>query len=484
MTRAIMAPASAGVNMAEVNQRLPLPFFPVQPINQDAREHVAAKPRRADPRASAVELHDVQKGSNPSEASGSSLQEQVVTAHRCDPEIQPLQPRYVRACQSKAWTVRLWPKKDPQNAQNVCYACRSWRCPGDCARANAAQLFARLTTSIARIPDYWSFVTLTLNPRRFKTRSAMYQEASRAWTRFRHALKHRFGYDEFLIVFEISVRAKALHIHGIVRSKRLASVLALQPGERPQFSTCPKTGKPKRLPTAGERGIWKTWLKPTAIKCGFGFKCDISAVNDQAAMNGYLVKSSNISGELSQTNSKDQLPIDAPKGFRRVRASRGFLVPKTKNEEVTGRLIQRPVEFVDRNDGPRMVYLSELERAAPRSLLAYLERVEKISPAVAGVEYRIAFLEKHRRKEDENARSKSAGSTGETCSARKTVQASTIQNLPVTDGRATLGIRERDSKEVDTRRSVHASLLESLPEFSSLHPSRPGRFDFGYTGDE
>lgn len=316
--------------------------------------------------------HNVHSTADPSAASGSSLQEQVTKVPATGPNLRPVVPGYIKACKGKRWTVKLWKKSDPNQKAYVCYACRSWRCAGDCARANAAQLFARLTASIARVPDFWCFLTLTLDPKRFTSRESMYKRVGKMWANFRKSLKYEFGYDEFFLAFEVSVRAKALHIHAIVRSKNLFAAVSPTPLEVVE----------KGKPTEGAANVWKTWLKPTAIACGFGFKCDVSAVRDQAAMSGYLVKASAI-GELTHTEKKDQLPVDAPKGFRRIRASKGFLVPKLKNEDLSGELIKKPVE-----------HLQAQEFDAQKTAFNYAMHLAEIAPQVAAVQARVADLKR------------------------------------------------------------------------------------------
>lgn len=455
MTDAIMAPALPRVN-GSVNQGLPdRPEKPFQRAPGTEGEHVAAKPWRAQPLGLPnAKLHNVHSVADPSEASGSSLQEYVENLPATARSFRRVQPKYIRACQAKAWTVKLVSKKDPSQVQYVCYACRSWRCQGDCARANAAQLFARLTASIARVPDFWSFFTLTLNPRSFKSREAMYKAAGQKWQLFRHALKYKFGYDHFFIAFEISLRQGALHIHGIVRSKRLFAAVAHAPGE-PVVA-----GKPSR----GAAAVWKDWLKPTAVSLGFGFKCDVSAVRDHGAMSGYLVKSSGISGELSQANSKDQLPIDAPKGFRRIRASKGFLVPKLKNEELTGELIQRPAQFfLDKQawDSGDEILRAQLNYKLTRSAV---DRGNK------GQE------------ENENAASDKAGRPGNGHTAGETIQASTSTGLPGHDRRSALGVRFPGGQGNHQNGSLQESVFQSVPQCSDFHSKKQGSFDFGVPG--
>lgn len=452
MTAAIMAPALPRVNRS-VNQGLPVRNEkPFQRTPGTDGEHRAAQPRGAQSVGSVnAQLHNVHSDSCPSEASGSSLQEQVGNLPATAPNLRRVQPKYIRACQAKAWTVKLWPKNDPSKPEYICYACRSWRCQGDCARANAAQLFARLTASIARVPDFWCFLTLTLDPKRFKSRESMYKRVGGMWAQFRHELKRIYGYDHFFLAFEVSVRAKALHIHAIVRSKKLYAEVQHAPGEM-VF---------KGKPSLGAGRVWKDWLKPTALACGFGFKCDVSAVRDHGAMSGYLVKSSGISGELSQADSKDQLPIDAPKGFRRIRSSKGFLVPKLKNEDVTGELIQRPAQFFQ--DKQAWESGDEILRAQINARLSARSAVDR------------AFTNQ----EDlENAGGQSEG-PGNASTVGEDVQASTVSGLPGQDGRAALAVRLRGGESDDKSRSLEKSVFQSVSKCSDFHSKEQGRFNFG-----
>jgi hypothetical protein len=62
------------------------------------------------------------------------------------------------------------------------------------------------------------------------------------------------------------------------------------------------------------------------------------------AMAGYLVK---LARELTGAAVKDQVPVNAPSHFRRLRASQGLLPPPYKNPEITGALHLEPLEAVE-----------------------------------------------------------------------------------------------------------------------------------------
>jgi len=86
-----------------------------------------------------------------------------------------------------------------------------------------------------------------------------------------------------------------------------------------------------------KREFVRGWLRPAAIACGFGKECFVKPVYNKKGMVGYLNKLAN---ELTGASVKDQVPINAPRGFRRLRASQKLLPPRTKNPSYTGRIVQ------------------------------------------------------------------------------------------------------------------------------------------------
>lgn len=251
--------------------------------------------------------------------------------------LQPVLPLYIRRCQEKAWTVALQSRSNPDERAFVCYACKSWRCVGDCARANAAQWFARLKTSFERSPSWWVFVTLTMDPKRARSRKELYRQLSRAWGLFRKRVKFTYGYENFVLCVEMSERQGVPHVHAMIQSRELYSAVEREGAVRVH-----------------------RWLKRSAMESGFGFKCHLSNARDRDAVSGYFVKAAGMSAELSDAGEKGQLPVDAPKGFRRIRASKGFIVPKLKSEKWTGQLLFHQVDEVTK------VYQRQVQARAER----------------------------------------------------------------------------------------------------------------------
>jgi len=77
-------------------------------------------------------------------------------------------------------------------------------------------------------------------------------------------------------------------------------------------------------------------LRAHAVAVGFGKIGSLDPIRSREKMAKYLIKLNN---ELIGAKAKNQLPLNAPPHFRRLRASRGLLPPPHKNPEITGILI-------------------------------------------------------------------------------------------------------------------------------------------------
>jgi len=82
------------------------------------------------------------------------------------------------------------------------------------------------------------------------------------------------------------------------------------------------------------------WLEPTLLEVGFGSICHMKPVYNREGMAGYLLK---FLKELTGASKKGQIPVNAPKGFRRLRASKGLLPKRKKDPDWTGRLVKSPL---------------------------------------------------------------------------------------------------------------------------------------------
>src|SRR5207248_2094607 len=89
------------------------------------------------------------------------------------------------------------------------------------------------------------------------------------------------------------------------------------------------------------KAVRRHWLKPNAVGCGFGPVLWVEPMRSAGAMAGYLVK---LARELTGAEHKGQTPVDAPRNFRRLRASHGLLPPPYKDESLTGILHKCPVQ--------------------------------------------------------------------------------------------------------------------------------------------
>jgi hypothetical protein len=120
----------------------------------------------------------------------------------------------------------------------------------------------------------------------------------------------------------------------------------------------------------------KRWLVPNAIACGFG-KMNSAALIKEGEMEkvlSYVSKTGlSIAGEL---NKDSQIPMSAPKGFRRIRSIRGFLVSLKKESEYTGEIVKSNIELIDilnENNGPEGIIEKVMEKY-PQAISA--KRVE------------------------------------------------------------------------------------------------------------
>jgi hypothetical protein len=78
------------------------------------------------------------------------------------------------------------------------------------------------------------------------------------------------------------------------------------------------------------------WFVLNGQDCGFGYKCWGEPLTGRPGdIAGYLTK---LARELTGAGIKNQIPLDAPRHFRRLRASRKTLPPRRKSEW-TGRLV-------------------------------------------------------------------------------------------------------------------------------------------------
>jgi hypothetical protein len=85
------------------------------------------------------------------------------------------------------------------------------------------------------------------------------------------------------------------------------------------------------------------WFDPACRDVGFGFCKWAEPLKDKERMAGYVTK---LGLELTGAHHKDQVPVNAPKNFRRIRASRGLLPKRFKDDTITGQLFKLSLRAV------------------------------------------------------------------------------------------------------------------------------------------
>jgi hypothetical protein len=253
-------------------------------------------------------------------------------------------PKYVKDCHFGNWTVNSW-KKDkgtfPDGAYYRLsrYRCRSWRHPGACRNDRSAIDVDRIRGAIASTdPRAYTYLVLTFDQRRRVAAGGdlfgAYKALLSCWSKLRKRLIREWGPMQYVAVVE-QHRSGWPHLNVLIYSPSLAADCR---------HTATVTRRGKVYDVQGWQRIRSRWLRHHAVESGFGPITYLEPMKDGRAMSAYLVK---LAGQLTGEMAKgSQVPVLAPRHFRRLRASVGFLPPLPKDETITGRLTLAPVEQV------------------------------------------------------------------------------------------------------------------------------------------
>lgn len=305
-------------------------------------------------------------------------------------------PRHVRACQhspdrSERWSVWVWDKAKPDNQTRIPYSCNSWRCPV-CDRHEAAVTFARIKEALDGVSkaepgvDGWVYLVGTLDRNAYYSRekgkkwedvNQAYDELGkmsrklldrigRVWgdeTREERrqlkdgttVVRHRRCIGNRWIATVEAHRSGWPHINMQIWAPALAAELrrsSAEACEDPQVADAvalarqlwrDKQPVPASVREQARRAtLVQGQLRDIFEAAGFGRQSTAEASRDPEAVAAYGVKLAGLheasTGELAKITQK---PTNAPARFRRLRAGKGFLPARRKNEAVTGCLIQR-----------------------------------------------------------------------------------------------------------------------------------------------
>lgn len=227
--------------------------------------------------------------------------------------------RSIDACSGGEWHLHTWPR-DEDHGEGHCkrqaFTCRSWRHAGECRQWRGALDWWRVKQALDSRDD-WVYIVLTFalgdtEEKRFKT----YYLAGKCWDLLRKKLNWRYDAIAYIQTWERHKKG-GCHCNLVIGNPQICYQVEQD---------------------------WKSWrrniLIPLAVSSGFGKiawveRCDKA----EGRLAGYLTKLAN---ELTDSSTKNQVPVDAPPHFRRIRASRGLL-PKKPDPELTGQLVRVPL---------------------------------------------------------------------------------------------------------------------------------------------
>lgn len=206
------------------------------------------------------------------------------------------------------------------------FKCHSWRHEGDCSRWANAQAFCRIRDAVKRHETPPVYMVITVDPKRFGVVGEAYTALYGAFQRFKQLLEYRVGKIDYCSLVE-QHKSGFPHmnvlIHNFPLYDAVKAEMDLAPQDRP----------------------FKGWVERALVHSGLGSVCWMEPVTDEEAVAGYFTKL------IAETAKVLQLPVTAPDGFRRLRASRGYL-PMTHAQErrlkggSTGGLLRFPKESV------------------------------------------------------------------------------------------------------------------------------------------
>ncbi len=224
--------------------------------------------------------------------------------------------RSVQLCESRSALIYSWPTGHPEQASFSLFKCRSWRHTGDCQRWRGAQDFVRCSEAVLALGLHWVYLVFTFDQSKFKNEWAAYRAGIFLWKKFLKRLVYRFGPVAYLQTWEKNVKTDFPHVNVAIFNEKI-------------WAACEGDGW---------RSFRKEW-NSIAIECGFGLRFWVEPLRAGRSLDlaGYLTK---LSRELTGAGIKNQVPVNAPPHFRRIRASRGLLPPVFHQEGRTGVLIR------------------------------------------------------------------------------------------------------------------------------------------------
>lgn len=321
-------------------------------------------------------------------------------------------PRHVQQCArngGRGWSIWMWHRDQPDLKTRVAYTCKSWRCEGECARAAAAQLFARLKDAVeserhddgsrtAIGADEWSFWVLTLDRdgyysgKPWANAEVAYKSLGHMSEKFLKRLRRfcrKMGWKSFDSNWCQVVEAHRSgwpHVNLLIRHKQLAQYLDAERQTRLDNGASDLSSR-----------LLQNDILQHALDCDWGTRSTGEAVKDRGAMAGYLTKLAAQAHEhIGELAKITQAPTNAPLKFRRLRSGKGFLPPVKKNLQWTGGLVRRYYDpefgyvaqaFRGKKNKPTVQHDSELCQCEHIEGVAFVDELVEEARASRGGKY-------------------------------------------------------------------------------------------------
>lgn len=183
----------------------------------------------------------------------------------------------------------------------VPFRCNSWRC-SKCQRFKGAQDFVRVRDAMLRLGEEWVYLVLTFDPSRYADQWAAFTAGYFNWQKLSKRLIRSHGSLAYVQTWEAH-KSGFPHANVALHNSSI-------------WDSCKGDG-------------WRAWrqaLIPHLVKTGFGRVVHVEPLRPDtgAGLAGYITK---LSREMTGSGIKNQIPVNAPPGTRRLRTSRGLLEP-------------------------------------------------------------------------------------------------------------------------------------------------------------
>ena len=297
-------------------------------------------------------------------------------------------PGYVFNCshnpdpRRQNWAAYSWDKDDPSTVTRSPYYCRSWRCPwfNGCAPHERHVMYARIEEALEDIPgDELVLIVLTLDAHLHRNLGGfeldtLYRSLRERNEWFRKRLRRqlkKMGLGDFKSAWVSVVEqheSGVPHLNVLVHAPKWS--LYLKERIRQRIKSGMRGKRARYIASVNDRRDAVDMAFYRALtECGWGFASTAETVGCKQKVINYLCKvaataddtAARVLAKIERTRAgvpdarrrrtvkravgevtkNSQLPVRAPKGFRRLRSGVGFLPKRRKNEDKTGTIVRR-----------------------------------------------------------------------------------------------------------------------------------------------